>query len=860
MFFQDLPIKRKVIGVIMLTSIIVLVLTATAFMIYDYVTYKDILRRDIVTSAGIAANSGTAALMFQDEASAEQVLSGLRADPNIIAAAYYDLKGKLFVRYPSDVPLSQFPPHPGQLGVRFQKDYIDMYDTVAERGKPVGTLYVRSSLSPLYQRLRLYAGIALLVFCTSVLVAFLISSNLQRRITHPILALAEFARVVSERRDYSIRARKMSGDELGVLTDAFNLMLTRIHEQTMALREREEQLRLTIEGARGGTWDWDLKTGKILWDDYLHSLFGLKPGQFHGSLDEFLAIVHPDDRELVKKAADDALRTKTGLSIEYRVIWPDKSVHFLGARGRVALDSAGRPVRFVGMGLDITERKQAEEVRSFLAAIVNSSDDAIIGKNLSSVVVSWNAGAERMFGYSEAEMLGQPITRLLSPDRPDEELKVLEDVKRGDTRHFETVRIRKDGLAIDVSVTVSPIRNAAGQLIGISSIARDITDRKRSQAALERHAAVLREQAQMLDLANVMARDLEDRIILWNTGMEKMYGWSKSDALGSVSHKLLRTEFPEPPETIRAKLFHEGHWEGELIHFDKEGRRMFVSSQWVLHRDSKGEPAAILEINNDITQRREAEEQVFRMNQQLEQRVEERTAELIAANRELEAFTYSVAHDLRAPLRHIDAFARILHEDFGSKLPPDAERYLENIRHGSRNMSRLVDDLLNLARVGRQELKRQTVPLGGLVNEVMVDLKTETQDRSIEWRIHPLPQAECDSGLMKQVFANLLSNAVKYTRPRKVAIIEVGADRKNGQTTFFVRDNGVGFNMKYSDKLFGVFQRLHRSEEFEGTGVGLATVDRIVRKHGGVVWAEAAPDKGATFFFTIPSANIPEHS
>jgi PAS domain S-box-containing protein len=356
----------------------------------------------------------------------------------------------------------------------------------------------------------------------------------------------------------------------------------------------------------------------------------------------------------------------------------------------------------------------------------------------------------------------------------------------------------------------------------------------------------------MLDLANVLARDLQDHIILWNTGMEKMYGWQKSEALGKTSHDLLRTEFSEPVETIRSKLFRDGHWEGELIHFRKDGRRIFVSSQWVLHTDAQGKPAAILEINNDITERRQAEEEVVRMNQQLEQRVEDRTSELMAANREMEAFTYSVAHDLRAPLRHIDAFARILHEDFASTLAPEAQRYLENIRNGSRNMSRLVDDLLNLARVGRQELKRQPVPLGGLVNEVLADLKNETQGRSIEWHLQPLPSAQCDPGLLKQVFANLLSNAVKYTRPREVAVIEVGADKKNGETTLFVRDNGVGFNMKYSDKLFGVFQRLHRAEEFEGTGVGLATVDRIIRKHGGSVWAEAGVDKGATFYFTIP--------
>src|SRR6266478_3910534 len=413
---------------------------------------------------------------------------------------------------------------------------------------------------------------------------------------------------------------------------------------------------------------------------------------------------------------------------------------------------------------------------------------------------------------------------------------------------------------IDVSLTISPIKNSRGEIIGVSSICRDITERKRVLEALEHQAAILREQTQMLDLANVMARDMTAHIILWNEGMEKMYGWTRNEALGRVSYDLLRTRFPEALEIIREILFDQDHWEGELVHFRKDGRPLSVATQWVLHRGKDGQPAAILEITNDITERKQAEQQVLRMNVELEQRVQERTAELTAANKEMEAFTYSVAHDLRAPLRHIDAFSKILHEDFSESLPAEAKRYLDDIRNGSRNMSRLVDDLLNLARVGRQELKRQPTQLKSLVEDVLIDLKRETQGRVIEWRIHPLPTIQCDSGLMKQVFANLLSNAVKYTRPRRHAVIEVGHLKVNGDTAVFVRDNGVGFNMKYADKLFGVFQRLHRAEDFEGTGVGLATVDRIVRKHGGAIWAEAAIDKGATFYFTIAGLETQDHS
>jgi PAS domain S-box-containing protein len=849
--FQDLPIKRKVMAVILLTSLIALLLTAATFMLYDWVTYRQTVIQNLSTTATMVANSSASALLFQDQEIARENLQAFKADPHIVAAALYDKEGHIFAHYPVDAVVAQFPGKPDAFGHHFEGRDLIYFTPVGEGGRLAGTLYLKSDLRALYQRPKLYAGLGLLVLIGSALVAMWISSSLQRRITNPILALADSVRQVSERGDYSIRVGKMSSDELGALTDAFNLMLSRIQHQTVALRESEEQRRLALEAARIGTWNRDLVTGRITWDAQQHRLFGLQPGNFPGSLDDVRNLIHPEDRQRFSDALAEALRSKSELNVEFRVFWPDGSLHHLVYRGQGFYADDGRPLSLTGITVDATERRQTEEIRSFLAAIVNSSDDAVIGKDMQSRVVSWNTGAERMFGYSALEMLGQSITRVLSPDRPDEETAIQEEVKRGQIRHFETIRVRKDGQPIHVSLTVSPIKNSRDEIIGISSIARDITERQRAQAALEEHAATLREQSQMLDLANIMARDLQDRVILWNAGMEKMYGWAKAEALGRVSHELFRTCFPQPLETIRQTLFRDGHWEGELVHRRKEGDPLFVASQWIVHRDPAGKPIAILEVNNDVTGRKSAEEQVLRLNSELEQRVRDRTAELTSANQEMEAFTYSVAHDLRAPLRHIDAFARILDEDFATNLPPDARHYLENIRAGSRNMSRLVDDLLNLARVGRHELKRRATPLKEIVGQVIADLKSETQGRSIEWHVEPLPTVQCDPGLMKQVFANLLSNAVKYTRPRSIAVIEVGLQKHNGEPIVFVRDNGVGFSMKYADKLFGVFQRLHRAEEFEGTGVGLATVDRIIRKHGGSVWAEAETDKGATFYFTL---------
>jgi signal transduction histidine kinase len=268
----------------------------------------------------------------------------------------------------------------------------------------------------------------------------------------------------------------------------------------------------------------------------------------------------------------------------------------------------------------------------------------------------------------------------------------------------------------------------------------------------------------------------------------------------------------------------------------------------------ENEIAVLIDAFNEMlnqVQERDAALQAAR--DQLEQRVELRTAQLEAVNKELESFTYSVAHDLRAPLRHIQGFSDALIEDVGDQLDPGARKYLNSIVDSTRRMDQLIHDLLGLAQLGRQELRLRPVGLNSLAQDVVGDLDLETKGRNILWRMGDLPIVDCDPGLMKQVLYNLLSNAVKYTRPRDPAIIETGQTTLGGRRVLFVRDNGVGFNMKYSHKLFGVFERLHRREEFEGTGVGLATVQRIIHKHGGRIWAEAAIDRGTTFFFTIGS-------
>jgi PAS domain S-box-containing protein len=382
-----------------------------------------------------------------------------------------------------------------------------------------------------------------------------------------------------------------------------------------------------------------------------------------------------------------------------------------------------------------------------------------------------------------------------------------------------------------------------------AALEKEVQDRREMELELRISEANYREQAELLDLTHdaIFVRDLDSRILYWNRAAEKLYGWEKHEVRGRVTHDLLHTQFPEPVSEIVAQVFDTGSWAGELFHERRDGTILIVSSRWALRTDAASQPIAILESNRDVTERRRIEVQVQNLNNNLRRKVDE----LTAANLELESFSYSVSHDLRAPLRHIDGFARILRDEHAGQIDEDGLRYLDRVLQSANHMGQLVDDLINLARIGRGAMKQQIVKLDQIVRDAIAELPEETGERKIEWRIEPLPERQCDAGLLKLVFINLLANAVKFTRDRSSALIEVGTREFDGVTAIFVRDNGVGFDPRYADKLFGVFQRLHKQEDFEGTGIGLATVQRVIRRHGGEVWTESELGHGATFLFTL---------
>jgi len=590
-------------------------------------------------------------------------------------------------------------------------------------------------------------------------------------------------------------------------------------------------------------------------------------GAFEGitgySFDEYIArggwraALHPDDIEKDNqdfeelKKNNQVISDVRTLAKNGRIVWVRVSAHPVWDYQNNEL------VGIYGGVKDVTESKLAENAlansEARLHTLVQTIPDLIWLKDINGVYLSCNAVFERFYGAKEADIIGKTDYDFINSELADffreNDLKAIEVGKP--SINEEWITFADDGHTALLETTKTPMYNSSGTLIGVLGIGHDITERKLADETIRRNEHILRLFVEHSP-ASICMFDREMKYIVASKRYLRDYDLGEQDIRGRSHYEI----FPDVPE--KWKEIHQCCMAGAIEKSEEDsfprasGKLDWV--RWEIHPwyEQNDEIGGIILFSEVITERKHAEEEIKKLNAELEFKVELRTAQLEASNKELEAFSYSVSHDLRAPLRHINGYVNLLNERYSDDLPEKARHYLETVTGAAKQMGMLIDDLLQFSRTGRQEIQKTTIDMNVLIKEVLEKIKPDTENREINWSVQELPEVFGDYSLLKQVWLNLLDNAIKYTRNKKLAEISIGCTVNQENIVFFVRDNGVGFDMKYAHKLFGVFQRLHTQAEFEGTGIGLANVQRIIFKHSGQVWAEAKPDLGATFFFSLP--------
>jgi PAS domain S-box-containing protein len=727
-------IKAGIRGVILLTSCLVLLASFLGFAFYEVVSFSRESAQHTATLAAVIADNSAAPLAFHNKENAQEILAALKAEPDITAAVLFENNGMPFASFPADLPTNQIPAKVGR-GQSLAWDAIVLYRPILEDGKLLGTLYLHSSLHGLYVQLWRYAAIAALILAASITAAALLSSLLQRRITEPLLALTKTAQLVSTTEDYSQRAPKLSGDEVGVLADAFNSMLTKTQEHQSRLSEQARLLDLSF----------------------------------------------------------DAI---------------------------IVLDDARR-------------------------------------------ITYWNRGATEVYGYSEDEATGAVIDDFLKTEFSKPKDQILEAFHRHGRWYGELQHTRKDGSRIIVASRWSLDRDASGRPAGTLETNNDITDRKRAEREVIESEQRFRSMADNISTLAWIA-DSDGSIFFYNRRWYEYTGTTFNDMQGWGWDKVHHPDhLRRVTEKWKRHLSLGEPWEDTFPLRGRQGEfRWFLSRAFPI-RDTRGNIARWFGTNTDITELlvtqralESAQKELRDHAEKLEQTVSVRTARLNETIGELEAFSYSISHDMRAPLRAMTAYSKALLEDLGPKIDPDSTKLLQNIVSSATRMDQLITDVLSYSHVTRSERRLEPTNVDSLIEEIIAQFpELEAPAAEIEVQ-SPLPRVMGDRASLGQCISNLLTNAVKFVEPGRKPRITVRAEPSPAPNAkdfarFWFEDNGIGIAPQDLGRIFGIFERVHPRAKFEGTGIGLAIVRKAVERMGGSLGVESELGRGSRFWLEL---------
>jgi PAS domain S-box-containing protein len=635
--------------------------------------------------------------------------------------------------------------------------------------------------------------------------------------------------------------------------------------------ESDARYRLALDATDTGVWDLDVLTDTCYFSPYCFEMLGYQKGGPTCDIRDWFHIIHPEDVNALRRAKRDCISSVVPkFRVEFRIKTTTGKWRWMLCKGKaIGWDESGKATRMIGTLVDVSQTRVMQQMlrmeHNLLDLITATSPVGMMFVEEDGHVGFANPRAEEILGMSKDQIVRRgyhspvwQITTYTNANGREKELPLREVLIGNKSLKNACFALnRPNGERALLSVNTAPFLDPINEVGGTVVILEDVTEQKQHEQVLAESDRLLRETQRIAQLGSYVLDLAQDRWVC-SAKLLEILGIDETFPLTLIGHfEIVHPDFRQPfIDSYLNSVTRTGHFEMEYkVVRVSDGVERWVAECSEVSRDGSGAPSRMIGTIQDITERKAAEEAIRNLNEDLDRRVIERTSQLAAAKQEIESFSYSVSHDLRAPLRHINSYSAILVEEFGPALPTEAREYLDRICGASKRMGNLIDDLLTLTRVSRADMKRQSFDISSVAAQVAQMLSEGDPERQATFVIEKGLKAYGDSALVRLVLENLLGNALKYAGRGRTARIEFGqtSDVK-GKPAFFVRDDGVGFDMEYSGNMFQPFQRLHGSE-FEGTGIGLATVKRIIERHGGTVWAEGKVDEGATFYFRLSSSS-----